>query len=169
MSKLPDDLVEISSYNGRGGVVELNGLMYSPSEKALYNKGFLNKKININNKRNFYSYIKTENPRERKRICINLNSFLKQYPQYECIKGNKNIEIKENKKNEKNEAKPAKAEEKSDQKNEDQDISIDISIGENNNENNNEDKATPADAKSPENSNGIDQDQFLDILNNYKD
>lgn len=163
MSKLPDDLVEISSYNGRQGTVELNGLMYSPSEKALYNKGFLNKKININNKRNFYSYIKTENPRERKRICINLNSFLKQYPQYECIKENKNIEIKENKKNEKNE------EEKSDQKNEDQDISIDISIGENNNENNNEDKATPADAKSPENSNGIDQDQFLDILNNYKD
>ena len=163
MSKLPDDLVEISSYNGRQGTVELNGLMYSPSEKALYNKGFLNKKININNKRNFYSYIKSENPRERKRICINLNSFLKQYPQYECIKENKNIEIKENKKNEKNE------EEKSDQKNEDQDISIDISIGENNNENNNEDKATPADAKSPENSNGIDQDQFLDILNNYKD
>ena len=163
MSKLPDDLVEISSYNGRQGTVELNGLMYSPSEKALYNKGFLNKKININNKRNFYSYIKTENPRERKRICINLNSFLKQYPQYECIKENKNVEIKENKKNEKNE------EEKSDQKNEDQDISIDISIGENNNENNNEDKATPADAKSPENSNGIDQDQFLDILNNYKD
>ena len=163
MSKLPDDLVEISSYNGRQGTVELNGLMYSPSEKALYNKGFLNKKININNKRNFYSYIKSENPRERKRICINLNSFLKQYPQYECIKENKNVEIKENKKNEKNE------EEKSDQKNEDQDISIDISIGENNNENNNEDKATPADAKSPEVSNGIDQDQFLDILNNYKD
>lgn len=158
MSKLPDDLVEISSYNGRGGVVELNGLMYSPSEKALYNKGFLNKKININNKRNFYSYIKTENPRERKRICINLNSFLKQYPQYECIKGNKNIENKENKKNEKNE-----------EENNNDDISIDISIGENNNENNNEDKATPADAKSPENSNGIDQDQFLDILNNYKD
>ena len=163
MSKLPDDLVEISSYNGRQGTVELNGLMYSPSEKALYNKGFLNKKININNKRNFYSYIKSENPRERKRICINLNSFLKQYPQYECVKENKNVEIKENKKNEKNE------EEKSDQKNEDQDISIDISIGENNNENNNEDKATPADAKSPEVSNGIDQDQFLDILNNYKD
>ena len=92
MSKLPNDLVEISSYNGRGGVVELNGLMYSPSEKALYNKGFLNKKININNKRNFYSYIKSENPRERKRICINLNSFLKQYPQYECIKENKNVE-----------------------------------------------------------------------------
>ena len=151
MSKLPDDLVEISSYNGRQGTVELNGLMYSPSEKALYNKGFLNKKININNKRNFYSYIKTENPRERKRICINLNSFLKQYPEYECIKGNKNIEIKENKKNEKNE----------EENNED--ISIDISIGENNNENNNEDN------KSPENSNGIDQDQFLDILNNYKD
>ena len=152
MSKLPDDLVEISSYNGRGGVVELNGLMYSPSEKALYNKGFLNKKININNKRNFYSYIKTENPRERKRICINLNSFLKQYPQYECIKGNKNVEIKENKKNEKNE-----------EENNNDDISIDISIGENNNENNNEDN------KSPEVSNGIDQDQFLDILNNYKD
>lgn len=158
MSKLPDDLVEISSYNGRQGTVELNGLMYSPSEKALYNKGFLNKKININNKRNFYSYIKTENPRERKRICINLNSFLKQYPQYECIKENKNIEIKENKKNEKNE-----------EENNNDDISIDISIGENNNENNNEDKATPADAKSPEVSNGIDQDQFLDILNNYKD
>lgn len=147
MSKLPDDLVEITSYNSKYGNIDLKGLMYSPSEKALYNKGFLNKKININNKRNFYSYIKTENPRERKRICINLNSFLKQYPEYECIKGNKNIEIKENKKNEKNE----------EENNED--ISIDISIGENNNENN----------KSPEVSNGIDQDQFLDILNNYKD
>ena len=154
MSKLPNDLVEISSYNGRQGTVELNGLMYSPSEKALYNKGFLNKKININNKRNFYSYIKSENPRERKRICINLNSFLKQYPQYECIKENKNIEIKEN---------------KNEEKNEDQDISIDISIGENNNSNNNEDNKSTEVASAGEASNGIDQDQFLDILNNYKD
>ena len=168
MSKLPDDLVEISSYNGRQGTVELNGLMYSPSEKALYNKGFLNKKININNKRNFYSYIKTENPRERKRICINLNSFLKQYPQYECIKGNKNI---------KNDKEKASADEVSIEKNEEEnnndDISIDISIGENNNEDNNEDNnennKSPEVASAGEVSNGIDQDQFLDILNNYKD
>ena len=171
MSKLPNDLVEISSYNGRQGTVELNGLMYSPSEKALYNKGFLNKKININNKRNFYSYIKSENPRERKRICINLNSFLKQYPEYECIKeatpakANKNVENDKEKKSEKNK------DEKSDQKNEDQnnennneDISIDISIGEKTNENNNDNNN-----ENEDNSNGIDENQFLDILNNYKD
>ena len=166
MSKLPDDLVEISSYNGRQGTVELNGLMYSPSEKALYNKGFLNKKININNKRNFYSYIKSENPRERKRICINLNSFLKQYPQYECIKeatqavANKNIKNIDEKKEEKNE------DNNNNDENNNEDISIDISIGENNNEKSNDNDNNN---NTPEVSNGIDQDQFLDILNNYKD
>ena len=177
MSKLPDDLVEISSYNGRQGTVELNGLMYSPSEKALYNKGFLNKKININNKRNFYSYIKSENPRERKRICINLNSFLKQYPEYECIKeatpakANKNIKNMENKKEEKNKdeksdqkkAPPADAEDQNNENN-NEDISIDISIGEKTNENNNDNNN-----ENEDNSNGIDENQFLDILNNYKD
>ena len=85
MSKLPTDLIEIPSYNSYHGNIELKGLMYSPSQKALYNKGFLNKKINLNNKKNFYSYIKTENPMERKRICINLNRFIRQYPEYQNI------------------------------------------------------------------------------------
>lgn len=85
MSKLPTDLIEIPSYNSYHGNIELKGLMYSPSQKALYNKGFLNKKINLNNKKNFYSYIKTENPMERKRICINVNRFIRQYPEYQNI------------------------------------------------------------------------------------
>lgn len=85
MSKLPTDLIEIPSYNSYHGNIELKGLMYSPSQKALYNRGFLNKKINLNNKKNFYSYIKTENPMERKRICINLNRFIRQYPEYQNI------------------------------------------------------------------------------------
>ena len=85
MSKLPTDLIEIPSYNSYHGNIELKGLMYSPSQKALYNKGFLNKKINLNNKKNFYSYVKTENPMERKRICINLNRFIRQYPEYQNI------------------------------------------------------------------------------------
>ena len=165
MSKLPNDLVEISSYNGRQGTVELNGLMYSPSEKALYNKGFLNKKININNKRNFYSYIKSENPRERKRICINLNSFLKQYPEYECIKENKNVENEGVEKEEKNkESKNNENSEDQNNENNNEDISIDISIGEKTNENNNDNNN-----ENEDNSNGIDENQFLDILNNYKD
>lgn len=85
MSKLPTDLIEIPSYNSYHGNIELKSLMYSPSQKALYNKGFLNKKINLNNKKNFYSYVKTENPMERKRICINLNRFIRQYPEYQNI------------------------------------------------------------------------------------
>ena len=37
MPNLPKDLIEISSYNSKYGNIDLKGLMYSPSEKALYN------------------------------------------------------------------------------------------------------------------------------------
>ena len=85
MPNLPKDLIEITSYNSKYGNIDLKGLMYSPSEKALYNKGFLNKKINLNNKRNFYTYAKSEDPNERKRICINIDRFIRQYPEYKNI------------------------------------------------------------------------------------
>ena len=85
MPNLPKDLIEITSYNSKYGNIDLKGLMYSPSEKALYNKGFLNKKINLNNKRNFYTYAKSEDPNERKRICINIGRFIRQYPEYKNI------------------------------------------------------------------------------------
>ena len=42
---LPKDLQPIETYSARKGNYELNGLMYSPSEKALYNSAFLKKKI----------------------------------------------------------------------------------------------------------------------------
>ena len=96
MPNLPKDLIEISSYNSKHGNIDLKGLVYSPSEKALYNKGFLNKKINLNNKRNFYTYAKSEDPNERKRICINIGRFIRQYPEYKNIQ-----EISDDKSNEK--------------------------------------------------------------------
>ena len=105
MSKLPTDLIEIPSYNSYHGNIELKGLMYSPSQKALYNKGFLNKKINLNNKKNFYSYVKTENPMERKRICINLNRFIRQYPEYQNIQDICSDEVSDEKIDEKTEDK----------------------------------------------------------------
>ena len=157
MSKLPDDLIEISSYNGRHGNIDLKGLMYSPSEKALYNKGFLNKKINLNNKKNFYSYVKSENPLERKRICINLSRFLTQYPQY------KNISEIETQKNNFNDEKNGDNGNKS-KSNGSVEISIEYDEHSNGNDGN-ENK----DIKNENESGGIDENQFLDILNNYKD
>ena len=155
MSKLPDDLIEISSYNGRHGNIDLKGLMYSPSEKALYNKGFLNKKINLNNKKNFYSYVKSENPLERKRICINLSRFLTQYPQY------KNISEIETQKNNFNDEKNG-----DNKSNGNESVEISIEYDEHSNGNDgNENK----DIKNENESGGIDENQFLDILNNYKD
>ena len=115
MSKLPTDLIEIPSYNSYHGNIDLKCLMYSPSQKALYNKGFLNKKINLNNKKNFYSYVKSENPMERKRICININRFIRQYPEYQNIKDNYTDEKKsidksiENNSNEKSDEKASPA------------------------------------------------------------
>ena len=100
MPNLPKDLIEITSYNSKHGNIDLKGLMYSPSEKALYNKGFLNKKINLNNKRNFYTYAKSEDPNERKRICINIGRFIRQYPEYKNIQeisDDNSNEISENK------------------------------------------------------------------------
>ena len=140
MPNLPKDLIEITSYNSKHGNIDLKGLMYSPSEKALYNKGFLNKKINLNNKRNFYTYAKSEDPNERKRICINIGRFIRQYPEYKNIQ-----EISDDNSNEKYEEE--KYEDKSNDK------SIDKS-----------------DEKSEDNnSNEISENKFLDILNEYKD
>ena len=144
MSKLPEDLIEIPSYNSYHGEISLKCLMYSPSQKALYNKGFLNKKINLNNKKNFYSYVKSENPMERKRICININRFIRQYPEYQNIKDNytdekSNEKIEDNKSVDKLEEKSI--EEKS----------------ENNNQENNQEE------------NEISENRFIDILSNYKD
>ena len=106
MPNLPKDLIEITSYNSKYGNIDLKGLMYSPSEKALYNKGFLNKKINLNNKRNFYTYVKSEDPNERKRICINIDRFIRQYPEYKNIQEiddeEKTIEEKSNENNQDN-------------------------------------------------------------------
>ena len=141
MPNLPKDLIEITSYNSKYGNIDLKGLMYSPSEKALYNKGFLNKKINLNNKRNFYTYVKSEDPNERKRICINIGRFIRQYPEYKNIQ-----EISD--------------EEKYEEKYEDKSIedkSIDNSI----------DKS---DEKSNDNNQDeISENKFLDILKDYKD
>ena len=141
MSKLPTDLIEIPSYNSYHGNIELKGLMYSPSQKALYNKGFLNKKINLNNKKNFYSYIKTENPMERKRICINLNRFIRQYPEYQNIQDICSDEVSDEKIDEKY----------IDEKTDDNYASAD----EVSNEDNQIDE--------------ISENRFIDILSNYKD
>ena len=144
MPNLPKDLIEITSYNSKYGNIDLKGLMYSPSEKALYNKGFLNKKINLNNKRNFYTYAKSEDPNERKRICINIDRFVRQYPEYKNIQ-----EISDDKYDEKYEDKSI--EEKSN------DNSIDNSIEKIEEDN------------SIEKSNEISENKFLDILSEYKD
>ena len=141
MPNLPKDLIEITSYNSKYGNIDLKGLMYSPSEKALYNKGFLNKKINLNNKRNFYTYVKSEDPNERKRICINIDRFIRQYPEYKNIQ-----EIDDEEKT---------IEEKSNENN--QDNSIDKS---------NEKSIEKSESN---NSNEISENKFLDILNEYKD
>ena len=140
MSKLPEDLIEIPSYNSYHGNIDLKGLMYSPSQKALYNKGFLNKKINLNNKKNFYSYVKSENPMERKRICININRFIRQYPEYQNIKDNYT-------RDETNE----KIENKSEENKSIDEKSIDEKIDENNQ------------------IDEISENRFIDILSNYKD
>ena len=140
MPNLPKDLIEITSYNSKYGNIDLKGLMYSPSEKALYNKGFLNKKINLNNKRNFYTYAKSEDPNERKRICINIDRFIRQYPEYKNIQ-----EISD-------------------------DNSIDKSIDKSIEEKSNDNSIDNSNEKSEEdNSNEISENKFLDILSEYKD
>mgnify|MGYP006928586430 CR=1 FL=1 len=145
MPNLPGDLIEITSYNSKYGNIDLKGLMYSPSEKALYNKGFLNKKINLNNKRNFYTYAKSEDPNERKRICINIDRFIRQYPEYKNIQ-----EISDEDKYEEN----------------NQDNSIEKSIEDKSNDNSNE---ISNEKSEDNNSNEISENKFLDILNEYKD
>lgn len=145
MPNLPKDLIEITSYNSKYGNIDLKGLMYSPSEKALYNKGFLNKKINLNNKRNFYTYAKSEDPHERKRICINIDRFIRQYPEYKNIQ-----EIDED----------------------NQDKSIDKSIEEKSNDKSNDNASADEVSNEKiedEKSNEISENKFLDILSEYKD
>ena len=139
MPNLPKDLIEITSYNSKYGNIDLKGLMYSPSEKALYNKGFLNKKINLNNKRNFYTYAKSEDPNERKRICINIDRFIRQYPEYKNIQ-----EISDDDHEEKYEE---KSNDNSNDKSEDNSI----------------------EKIEDEKSNEISENKFLDILSEYKD
>ena len=140
MPNLPKDLIEITSYNSKYGNIDLKGLMYSPSEKALYNKGFLNKKINLNNKRNFYTYAKSEDPNERKRICINIDRFIRQYPEYKNIQ-----EISDDNSIDK---------------------SIDKSIEEKSNDNSEDNSIEKIE---DEKSNEISENKFLDILSEYKD
>ena len=121
MPNLPKDLIEITSYNSKHGNIDLKGLMYSPSEKALYNKGFLNKKINLNNKRNFYTYAKSEDPNERKRICINIGRFIRQYPEYKNIQEISDEEKYEDKYEDKsNDKSEDKSDEKSNNNNQDE-------------------------------------------------
>lgn len=140
MPNLPKDLIEITSYNSKYGNIDLKGLMYSPSEKALYNKGFLNKKINLNNKRNFYTYVKSEDLNERKRICINIDRFIRQYPEYKNIQ-----EISDDNSIDK---------------------SIDKSIEDKSNDNSNDNSNEKIE---DEKSNEISENKFLDILSEYKD
>ena len=82
---LPKDLQPIPTYSSRNGEYELYGLMYSPSEKALYNSAFLKKKINIKGKSGFYTYQKGESGLDRKRVYVSVDRFLKQHPQYNDI------------------------------------------------------------------------------------
>lgn len=139
MPNLPKDLIEITSYNSKYGNIDLKGLMYSPSEKALYNKGFLNKKINLNNKRNFYTYAKSEDPNERKRICINIDRFIRQYPEYKNIQEISDDDHEEKYEEKSNDNSNDKSEDNSNEKSED------------------------------EKSNEISENKFLDILSEYKD
>ena len=82
---LPKDLEPVPTYSSRNGEYELYGLMYSPSEKALYNSAFLKKKINIKGKSGFYTYQKGESGLDRKRVYVSVDRFLKQHPQYNDI------------------------------------------------------------------------------------
>ena len=82
---LPKDLQPVPTYSSRNGEYELYGLMYSPSEKALYNSAFLKKKINIKGKSGFYTYQKGESGLDRKRVYVSVDRFLKQHPQYNDI------------------------------------------------------------------------------------
>lgn len=82
---LPKDLQPIPTYSSRNGEYELYGLMYSPSEKALYNSAFLKKKINVKGKSGFYTYQKGESGLDRKRVYVSVDRFLKQHPQYNDI------------------------------------------------------------------------------------
>ena len=82
---LPKDLQPVPTYSSRNGEYELYGLMYSPSEKALYNSAFLKKKINVKGKSGFYTYQKGESGLDRKRVYVSVDRFLKQHPQYNDI------------------------------------------------------------------------------------
>ena len=144
---LPKDLVPIETYSARKGNYELNGLMYSPSEKALYNSAFLKKKINIKGKSGFYTYEKGDNGLDRKRIYISVDRFLKQYPQYNDVFSENSDKSTDD-----------KSDEKSYEKSDDKSVS-DKSIDEKSDEKNNDKSISEK---------SIDENQLFDVLKNYK-
>ena len=146
---LPKDLVPIETYSARKGNYELNGLMYSPSEKALYNSAFLKKKINIKGKSGFYTYQKGDSGLDRKRIYISVERFLKQYPQYNDVFSENSDKSTDDKSDEKSYEKSIS--DKSDN---------DKYIDEKSDEKNNDEKSVSE--KS------IDENQLFDVLKNYK-
>ena len=146
---LPKDLVPIETYSARKGNYELNGLMYSPSEKALYNSAFLKKKINIKGKSGFYTYQKGDNGLDRKRIYISVERFLKQYPQYNDVfseNSDKSTDDKSDEKSDEKSVSDKSDEEKSDEKNNSEKSDNDKSVSE----------------KS------VSENQLFDVLKNYK-
>ena len=144
---LPKDLVPIETYSARKGNYKLNGLMYSPSEKALYNSAFLKKKINIKGKSGFYTYQKGDNGLDRKRIYVSVDRFLKQYPQYNDI-------FSENS----DKSTSEKYDEKSDEKSISDKSDDNKYISDNNDEKNNDEKSDKS----------ISENQLFDVLKNYK-
>ena len=146
---LPKDLVPIETYSARKGNYELNGLMYSPSEKALYNSAFLKKKINLKGKSGFYTYQKGDNGLDRKRIYVSVDRFLKQYPQYNDV-------FSENSDKSDNDKSIEKSYEKSDEK----------SISDKSDDNNSI-EAKPR-GRSPIEEKSVSENQLFDVLKNYK-
>ena len=151
---LPKDLQPIETYSARKGNYELNGLMYSPSEKALYNSAFLKKKINLKGKSGFYTYQKGESGLDRKRIYISVDRFLKQYPQYNDVFSENSDKSTSEKYDEKSDEKSVSGTPSTGQS------PSDKSVSDNNDEKNNNEKSVSE--KS------ISENQLFDVLKNYK-
>ena len=148
---LPKDLVPIETYSARKGNYELNGLMYSPSEKALYNSAFLKKKINIKGKSGFYTYEKGDNGLDRKRIYISVDRFLKQYPQYNDV-------FSENSDKSDNDKSIEKSDDKSDEK----------SVSDKSDDNNSIEEKSVSENNNDKSDKSISENQLFDVLKNYK-
>ena len=150
---LPKDLQPVPTYSSRNGEYELYGLMYSPSEKALYNSAFLKKKINVKGKSGFYTYQKGESGLDRKRVYVSVDRFLKQHPQYNDILD----EISEKSNEDKYDKKIDESSDKSD-KSDDNSYS-DYSDSKSNDDKSDNDKS---DDKS------ISENELFNTLKNYK-